>query len=383
MNKRNIKDIETVVNHFLPKYIEKLAVVNAESTIIKISSELNILKSILANCSLKINQKDFLELRDLIMSQKNKDGNLLVITSRTHMLRRVKLFFEFCGKQKGMKQIIKEEFINQLQPTLKQLNEKRTYEVRRNKPPSLDEVMKLLEVDLDNPDITQRARAILISLAFAGIRHSSLKSLPIKCLETDNRLYPYFNLAPSEKVDVKMGKNIKPGFLVPKKEYYMYLINYKANLLQLGFVPEDALFGRTKSQRDENKNFSRKETILTKEFIQGKNSINKLLKEMCYNAGLSEVYTAHSFRHFFAKYSKDHVKTIKEFQALAKSTGHNNMRQLLSEYGKVSMEESLDILLEIQNRIFNEQISNKENDIVSALAKYYGEEHAFKLKKIV
>ena len=304
MNKRNIKDIETVVNHFLPKYIEKLAVVNAESTIIKISSELNILKSILANCSLKINQKDFLELRDLIMSQKNKDGNLLVITNRTHMLRRVKLFFEFCGKQKGMKQIIKEEFINQLQPTLKQLNEKRTYEVRRNKPPSLDEVMKLLEVDLDNPDITQRARAILISLAFAGIRHSSLKSLPIKCLETDNRLYPYFNLAPSEKVDVKMGKNIKPGFLVPKKEYYMYLINYKANLLQLGFVPEDALFGRTKSQRDENKNFSRKETILTKEFIQGKNSINKLLKEMCYKAGLSEVYTAHSFRHFFAKYSK-------------------------------------------------------------------------------
>ena len=103
---------------------------------------------------------------------------------------------------------------------------------------------------------------------------------------------------------------------------------------------------------------------------------------MCYKAGLSEVYTAHSFRHFFAKYSKDHVKTIKEFQALAKSTGHNNMRQLFSEYGKVSMEESLDILLEIQNRIFNEQISNKENDIVSALAKYYGEEHAFKLKKL-
>ena len=78
----------------------------------------------------------------------------------------------------------------------------------------------------------------------------------------------------------------------------------------------------------------------------------------------------------------DHCKNVAEFQALAKSTGHNNMRQLFSEYGKVSMEESLDILLEIQNRIFNEQISNKENDIVSALAKYYGEEHAFKLKKL-
>lgn len=381
MNK--YKSLNSIVNHFLPLYLERLEVQSSKATIQKVSAELNLLKRIVYKQNITLDQKDFLKLRDLIMEQRNKSGQLLVITSRLHLLRRVKLFLSFCSEQKGLKNKIKEEFLYQLQPTKQQINEKRTYEVQRNKPPNAEEVNKLLEVDLGNPDITERARAIIISLAFAGIRHGSLKSLPIKCLVTEGREYPYFNLSRAENVAVKMGKNLKPGFLVPKKEYYTCLINYKQKLLDMGFSPNDALFGKTKPQRDENKNFNRKETILSNEFISGTSAINKMLKEMCQKANLNEVYTAHSFRHFFAGYAKNFVKTIREFQALAKSTGHNNLDQLYSGYGRITQEESLDILLDVQNKIFlKEETTNFESDIIIALSLYYGEQYAMKLKQM-
>jgi len=383
MATKKINKILDIVNKLLPIYIEQQGVVNTKTTMQKISTELNVLKLILIQNKLQFTAKDFLELRDAIMQQRNKNGQLLVITSRLHLLRRVKLFLSFCAEHKDSKNLIKEEFLYQLQPTKQQINEKRTYEVQRNKPPSIEEVNKLLEVDLDNPDITERARAIVISLAFADIRHGSLKSLPIKCLVTEGREYPYFNLSRAENVAVKMGKNLKPGFLVPKKEFYTCLINYKQKLLDMGFSPNDALFGKTKPQRDENKNFNRKETILSNEFISGTAAINKMLKEMCKKANLNEIYTAHSFRHFFAGYAKNFVKTIREFQALAKSTGHNNLEQLYSGYGRISQEESLDVLLDVQKRIFNKNNSQDfERDLIKALSEYYGAQYGEKLKKM-
>jgi len=59
------------------------------------------------------------------------------------------------------------------------------------------------------------------------------------------------------------------------------------------------------------------------------------------------------------------------------------LEQLYSGYGRISQEESLDVLLDVQKRIFNKNNSQDfERDLIKALSEYYGAQYGEKLKKM-
>lgn len=352
----------------LPEYVQTLKANGySQKTITKEESFVYKIADLIKDCNINLGIKeDLIKLRECVETLKKTDGQRYSITVVMWNIKACRQLLTWLQNRKGYAFIQKNKIEDLIKPTIALKTEFKTYHSQLNNPISAENFQILYDSCDDSTILGSRNKALLLLLAYSALRNSAIRSMRIESLSIDNDAI-FINQNPNN-MDIKYSKNITSYLILPKQQMRADLQKYVNLLKENGFEGQNPLFGKLEPVKDAFGNFNAKLSKITKEFYKSNSGLNSIIKKMCRDANLNEVYTVHSFRHFYALYLKPYLKSASEIESAVNGLGHNSLKLLLgAPYGKQTFEKNHENMVSIQRRIWS---SNSKNgaDVIAEIS---------------
>jgi len=273
--------------------------------------------------------------------QKVNSQEKISLTYAYHILRYLKLFFEWLSFQKGYRKI-NPTAIEYLQLTKKETRE--AIEPKKIDCPTLDEVKKVVETIRGDTEIEMRDKALFSLALLTGARIEAIMSLTMKSFNrTELVLYQNSRLDVRTKNSTPITTALIPFFYREALDYFLNWYDYLLN--QKKFTPENPIFPMTKVENGENNvsfyNTGKVEPV----FMKSQTSIRKIFEKRFKNAGVA-YYHPHIFRHFLVKEISKHPFTEEQKKAFSQNFGHANTGTTFGSkgYGRIDPDRQIEII---------------------------------------
>ncbi len=258
-----------------------------------------------------------------------------------HILRYLKLFFEWLSFQKGYRKI-NPKAIEYLQLTKKEARE--AIEPKKVETPSLDELKKVIETIKGDTEIEMRDKALLSLALISGARIEAIMTLPMKSFNrTEIVLHQEPHLGVHTKNSTPIITALIPFFYKEALDYFLNWYDYLLN--EKKFKPENPIFPMTKVENGKNNvsyyNTGKVEPV----FMKSQTSIRKIFEKRFNNAGVA-YYHPHVFRHFLVKEISKHPFTEEQKKAFSQNFGHANTGTTFGNkgYGRIDSDRQIEVI---------------------------------------
>lgn len=261
--------------------------------------------------------------------QKNKDGDLLSVSTIRSMLKNIRSFFEWLA--------IHPQYVKKIDgraiPYLRQSdNDNRAARATREIiPPSLEEVETVLKAMPFETDIEKRDQALMAFTVITCARDDALVSLKRKHVDKARK-----NVWQDPKlVRTKNRKGISTTFIrepMPfAEDIVMNWLDHIDNKLQ--FKLNDPLFPKT-LVKNNPKTLAFEPMGLSREHWSNTTPVREIFKQAFHSVGLP-YYNPHSFRNMVILWGLANLNQW-EFKALSQNIGHEHVMTTYNSYAKIS-----------------------------------------------
>lgn len=261
--------------------------------------------------------------------------------TKLSIVRHVKKFFTDIAleghlKRKGARKAIKALRLSEKDRRAGQATKKRKF-------PSMQTIIETVEAMPKTNSIERRNRALLAFTIISGARDGAIKSMCVGHVDIENKEV----LQHPDEVDTKNSKQIFTWFFPVGETLIQELIDYIQHLkTTLKFMDSDPLFPATSLAHDENDQYCA--NGLSKTHWETTQPIRDIFKAAFKNAG-HNYYNPHSFRHTLMALAYELKLTGKPEKSWSQNLGHENLDTSKNSYGKVSLENQRDEILQLHN----------------------------------
>lgn len=311
--------------------------------------------------------------KDWLKNRTNRKDEPLSLVYRYHVLRRLRLFFEWLSMQPHYKSKINQTVVEFL--SLSKKETRIAIEPNKRKIPPMEDVIKVIEAIDPETEVDQRDRALLCFTLLTGARISAIYSLPMKAFEPSTLTV---DQNPKFGVKTKFSKRIVTTFFpIDYEQAIHYFLDwYKYLESKKGFQPDDPIFPQAIVENGKE-NISYYNTgEIGPIFWNSSNSVRKIFQKRFLEAEVP-YYHPHTFRHLVVKEFAKTRLTEEEKKAISQNLGHENTGTTFGSYGYGHIEEERQIDIVKNIKVGDREIEGKfqltQSDI-KALAKAIKEE---------
>lgn len=272
--------------------------------------------------------------------QKNKDGELLSISTVRSTLNNVREFFEWLA--------IHPQYIKKIDGRAVQYlrlsdNANRAARASREKtPPTLEELEKALKAMPHGTDIEKRDRTIFAFMIITCVRDDALVSLKRKHVDAEERTV----WQDPKLVRTKGRKGIVTRFVgqvMPLAEKIVLdWLKYADEVLM--FKPNDPLFPKTLVESSAE-SMAFEVQGLSREHWANAGPVREIFK-VAFRAVNLPYYNPHLFRKTICKWGLKNLNQY-EFKALSQNLGHEHAMTTYNSYAKLTEDEQLEAVSNI------------------------------------
>ena len=253
-------------------------------------------------------------------------------------IRTLKVFLTWLERQKGFRSKINYNDIDYLNITNNQRRASKATEHKRSY--SFEQIVKTIHQMPNNTMIERRNKAIISANALCSLRISELRTVKLKNLiEEEGKCFIHIN---PKDVNSKFAKSRYVDFIQLSQDIFDNLINWKNELVKLGFISKDPLFPKIPTNFNQL-NFL--ESRITKDEIKSSSQIRDIFKNAFEKAGF-EYINPHNFRHTRARFASK--QSPQYLNATRQALGHKNIDTTFSSYGELSIYEQRDVIAGIK-----------------------------------
>ncbi len=242
-----------------------------------------------------------------------------------HNLKALRDFYTWSERQKGYKSKINYNILAYLSLTKNQRNEARASEYQHSY--KLNEVYQVIRGMPINTLEERRNRAIISLQCLCGLRVSELRTVKLKNLIYNEDAENWMIYVNPKDMNVKFAKTRCAYFLPFDNDVKDNVINWKKELMSLGFTDKDSLFPIIPSRFNQ---LNLLETRPQKTEIKSNSTIGNIFKKAFTSQGFP-YRKVHSFRHMIAKWSEKQRPEF--FNAVSQSLGHSDIKTTFTSYG--------------------------------------------------
>lgn len=256
-----------------------------------------------------------------------------------HNLQRLKKFFSWLAQQPNYKSRIIQTDIQFLNLSKKET--RAALATKRNKIPTLDEVIQVIESIDPKTEIDMRDRALICFTLLTGARITAISSLPIESFDKNGLTV---DQNPKLGVKTKFSKRIVTTFFPisyePAQKHFIEWFDYLVT--KKDFAPTDPIFPATKLENGkENINYYNTGEVEMK-FWQNSSSARKIFEKRFTNARVP-YYHPHTLRHLVVREFTKIPLTEEEKKAISQNLGHENVGTTFGSYGYGNINEDKQI----------------------------------------
>jgi integrase/recombinase XerD len=277
--------------------------------------------------------------KDWLKSRTNRKGEGLSLVYRYHVLRRLRLFFEWLSQQPHYKSKLNQSVVERL--SLSKQETRMAIEPNKRKIPPIEDVIKVIEAIDPETEVDQRDRALLCFTLLTGARISAIYSLPMKAFEPETLTV---DQNPRFGVKTKFSKRIVTTFFpIEYQQAVQYFLDwYKYLESKKGFQPEDPIFPQAIVENGEENISYHNTGEIQPIFWNSSNSVRKIFQKRFLDAEVP-YYHPHTFRHLVVKEFAKTRLTEEEKKAISQNLGHENTGTTFGSYGYGHIEEERQI----------------------------------------
>lgn len=289
------------------------------------------------NETMAVEFTNWLRNKKKIRSQEN-----VSLTYSYHILRFIRLFFDWLSKQNGYKRIGNNNAVDYLHLTNKE-NQEAT-QPKDIKCPDLQDVKKAIENIKGETEIEMRDKALLSLAVMTGARIEAIMTLPMKSFDREKQvLYQHTELGVKTKNSTNITSVLIPFFYKETLTYFMQWYDYLQK--QRGFTPENPIFPATKIENGkENIGYYNTEKVGS-EFVKAQTAFRKIYEKRFKNAG-AKYYNPHSFRHLLVRQISKLSLTEEQKRAFSQNFGHKYTATTFGSggYGRFEADKQIEII---------------------------------------
>lgn len=286
------------------------------------------------------------EFKRWLTERKTKSGTVVSNSYKYQILRKLKDFFTWLGKQDKYRSRYSLTDVDCLNLGIKEAREANNT-TRRKPVPTIEQVEKTIENITGKSEIDMRDKALLSLALLIGIRITALVSLPIQSFERDRLV---INQDTKLGVKTKYSKSFPTVFFPLQyqkpKQYFLEWFDYLVN--EKGFAPTDPIFPATLIKNGITNTSYHSTGEVDKVFWKNTNSARKIFEKRFIAAGVS-YYHPHSFRHLIIKELGKLPLTEEQKKAISQNLGHENVTTTFGSYGygHIDEEKQIDLVAAI------------------------------------
>lgn len=290
-----------------------------------------------------------------LKSRCNRKGEALSLVYRYHVLRRLRLFFEWLSQQPHYKSKINHTVVEFL--SLSKKETRIAIQPNKRKIPAIEDVIKVIEAIDPETEVDQRDRALLCFTLLTGARISAIYSLPMKAFDPSTLTV---DQDPKFGVKTKFSKRILTTFFPIEYqaaveyflEWYKYLEHKK------DFKPEAPIFPQAIIENGEENISYHNTGEVEPIFWSSSNSVRKIFQKRFLEAEVP-YYHPHTFRHLVVKEFAKTRLTEEEKKAISQNLGHENTGTTFGSYGYGHIEEERQVDIVKNIKIGKTEIEGK------------------------
>ena len=209
--------------------------------------------------------------------------------------------------------------------------------------PSLEYVRRLVASIVPRNEIDMRDRALISFLLLSGMRDQAIASLPLSCINEDERLIVQ---NPRLGVRTKFSKLIPTTLFAFDDEMLGFVIAWVKHLKAKGFGSQDPMFPRAKLDQGKDNLSFESSTEVEPVYWNGAGRIRDILKKRAQQAGLS-YFPPHTFRHLAINLAFKACRTGEEIKAISQNFGHEHIAPTVTIYGNYTSSRLAEIIKEM------------------------------------
>ena len=261
---------------------------------------------------------------------RNEGLSVPVIISTLYTVRR---FMEWLGDEPGYRKTRLRRVLDHMKMSIKEQHQIAPLE-RITDAPSLDEVALLINSMPAHTFEQRRNRAMIVLFALAAPRATAVVTFRLKHLDLER------GLLKQDPREVKTKRSMPiVTVLVPFRRQWLDILGeYFAELVSLGFSPDDPLFPKMAPARGTGAGFNDDE--VTQDFFADAQQLRNILNKAFVCAGLRH-YTSHAFRHMHGQFTNDSRCDPAIEKAISMNLGHKELAITRSVYANMKLEQRI------------------------------------------
>lgn len=288
----------------------------------------------------------------------------LSLNTRRSYLRNLKDFFEWLSDKPSYKSKIKQEDIDLLS-----ISNNETNQIARKinlDYPTFEQAKQIVEsIEIKN-EIDKRDKAMISFAILTGIRVSALMTITLGSIDIDKMMVHQFV---REGVQTKFRKDIIPRIFNFDDNLVRYFLDWYYYLKKEKlFGNEEPLFQKSKQLQNED-NLCFNYNSISNEFWQSNSAIREIFVQRAKNANIKP-FSPHKYRHLSIKLTFDKCQNAKEIKAVSQHFGHKDVSTTIQVYGNYRPDELIDILNDIDNKNYGNNISKEDIELLNQLKKW-------------
>lgn len=265
----------------------------------------------------------------------SKTGKPLAMATIRSRLLAMKAFVTWLAERPGYRSRISfgdADYFNQTS------NDERIAAAVRTRPvPTIDEVRQALRAMPTDSLIERRDRAVVSFALVSGARDNAIASLSLKHIDPMRRTV----FQDAREVRTKFAKTFTSSYFPVGRDFEAIVAGWIAELLALGFGPDDPLFPATEIRPGPDQKFV--SVGLKHAHWKDAGAIRRVFKGAFERAGMP-YYHPHSLRHTLARHCEKICTTPEAWQACSQNFGHSSPMTTFTSYGQITPHRQAEIL---------------------------------------
>ena len=258
-----------------------------------------------------------------------RTGKPLTAGTMDGQVRMLKAFFVWLSQQHGYKSRIGHtdaDYFN-----LSRAERRIAHTSKRKQIASLQQCKRAFDLMPSATSLQRRDKALFACFMITGIRDGAAASLPLSCVDIDERLI----YQDARLMRTKAAKTITSYFLPVDPAYeacFSEWVNYLQNELLFGH--DDPVFPKPEIGLGEN---GFQNMGLSREFYSSASKIREVIKSAFTSAGFPP-FAPHSLRSTLTRWADKHYTSREAFKAFSQNLGHESVVTTVGSYCPVDEE---------------------------------------------
>lgn len=267
-----------------------------------------------------------------------KTGRPIAFATISSRVRSLKAFFTWLAAQPGYRSKMTVTDVDYFNLSA---NEERAARATRQRPaPTVEEVLRAIDAMPTATLVNRRDRAVLAFALLSGARDNVIASFRLKHVVPEER--SVFHDA--REVRSKNAKTFVSIFFPVSDRIEAIVADWIAELVALGYGPDDPLFPSTAVRQGQDKAFAA--VGLTRDHWQDASAVRRIFRRAFEGAGLP-YYQPHSLRRTLTIEGERRCRTPEQWKAYSQNFGHSSPMTTFIGYGEVPQHRQAEILSDL------------------------------------